>query len=164
MQVKWRSKLTVPAVEGIALFCAVCIALVLLIAGMGKMLHPVEALESFDQIVSVLEFILLGMVLYFRNHFLTWMLCACIFSSWGGYAAFWYFLELPCSCMGTALQIPTILTLLMDVLFFSVSLCVASFLGAKRDILYSAFLVCLFLSLAGFAFAEQIYRYFILNV
>ncbi len=157
-----KSLLVPKTAHGIALTCAVCIGLVLLIAAMGKMLYPVEALKSFDQVVSAIEFLILGLVLYFRVQWKMWAGCAGMFSAWGGYAAFWYFLELPCSCMGTALQIPTLFSLLLDVLFFALSFGTAFLLGAKKQVLYTVFLGCLFLSLAGFAFAEQVYRYFIL--
>lgn len=147
--------------DGVILSVAACIATVLLIAAIGKFLYPLESMENFERVVSILEFFLLGAVLYFRRHWQLWLLCAAVFSAWGGYALFWYLLELPCSCMGSMVHIPTIFSIIADLAFFSASLILARATGAKRDFLYLSILLGFYFALAGFAFGEGIYHHYL---
>jgi len=147
--------------DGVILCVAVSIATVLLIAAIGKFLHPLESLDSFDRVVSLFEFALLGAILYFRRHWQLWFLTGSVFSAWCGFALFWYFLELPCSCMGTMVHIPTLYSIAADVVFFAVSLSLARLTGAKKEWLYLSILLGFFLTLAGFAFGEGVYRHYL---
>jgi len=86
-----------------------------------------------------------------------WLCAAVIFSGWMGYAFFWENVKLPCGCMGALIHIPPLYAILLDQLFFFLSLLMAYLLGAGKQWLFLGIL-CSFLSnLVGYAFAEWIY-------
>jgi len=149
--------------EKFSLLLALVIAVVLLIAAYAKFFHPLESLKTLDQCVSVVEILLVILLFLFRKRASTWLAAAVLFAAWGGYALFWYYLELPCSCMGAMVEIPSLLSVCVDIFFFLVSLGMGFFLGRKRVSLYLTVLISLFASLMGYAFADWVYKVFILD-
>ncbi len=150
--------------DSIVLFVAILMAAVLLVAAIGKFLHPSKYLKVLDQWISFFEILLLGSILFFRKRPHLWTSVALLFATWAGYALFWYCVRLPCGCMGTKLNIPTAFTLGLDILFVLLSLLMASLLGLKRAALFLCVLFCLVFSLGGFAMGKWLFKSYVLRV
>jgi hypothetical protein len=138
-------------------FFALAIAALLAVAAFGKMFYPIESLEVVDRCVSIFEGIFLVLLLIFRRRVGLWLFSSVVFGSWCGYALHWYFLEVPCSCMGKMLKIPTLFTLSVDLAFVLVSLGMARFLRASGKQIYFTFLCTLMAGLVGYAFSDWVY-------
>ncbi len=143
--------------ERVALFFALFIAVVLAIAAWGKFFYPAELLEVFERWVAGAEVFFLLAILIFRNKWLLWVFAATIFAAWFGYALYWYFLELPCSCMGELLNIPKAFTIFLDGLFFSSSILAAYLLGATSRWMWIGLIFSAIAGLVGYAAAHWIY-------
>lgn len=146
--------------EWIALGVAAVISAVLLLAAVGKFLHPAKYFEGLDRWISVLEVLLLLCILFFRKRLFLWLGAALLFSSWAGYALFWHCVDLPCGCMGSKLNIPTLFSISLDVLFLLVSLFLAYLLGARRH-LFFCFVACIALGLFGFSAGNFVFRHYV---
>lgn len=151
------------SVHKLGLIVAFAIGIILVVAAYGKFFHPLENLKIFDRWVSILEILFVPVIFFFRKRSAMWLSAAAIFAAWCGYASFWCCLQLPCSCMGSLIEMPTTLSIFLDVLFFSLSLVMGFLLGAARAHVYLALLAACFTSLAGYAFADFIYQSFVLN-
>jgi hypothetical protein len=149
------------AAERVALFFACVIAAVLTIAAWGKFFYPAELLIIFERWVGGAEVLFLLAILIFRKKWVFWLFTATIFASWCGYALYWYFLELPCSCMGTMLNIPTAFTMFLDALFFSWSLLSAYLLGAPPRWIAIGLISSVIASFIGYAIAHWVYMAFV---
>jgi hypothetical protein len=149
--------------QTLALILAIVISIVLLIAAYGKFFHPLKALGAFDKGVSIFEVLLVALIIFFRKNWRMWLVVAVIFAAWCGYAIYWYNLQLPCSCMGSMVEIPTPISVSLDVIFCAASLGMSRLLGATRRELYLTLLIAFFLALVGYAFADYIYHSFILG-
>lgn len=137
-----------------ALCAALFISLFLAIAAYGKLFHPAEKLQQLDTAVSALEIALIACLCAFCRRAWMWLLAAVIFGGWAGYAIYWCCLKLPCSCAGSLVAFPSIYALLLDILFFAISIFTAYSLGARPAILYSIILTAFLACLIGYAFAE----------
>jgi hypothetical protein len=144
--------------QRIALCLALIIAFVLSFAAWGKFFYPAEAVKSLDQWVSGFEVLFLLSILLFRKHWQLWMLSAAVFSGWCGYALYLFDLKLPCACMGKMLNIPTIFSITIDLVFFTSSLSLAYLLGARFKWIYFCILTGFMAALIGYASAERIYH------
>lgn len=144
---------------GVTLGSALIVALVLLLAAYGKIFYPAQALEGFDRTVGVLEFVLLGFLLLFRNASLMWLFASVVFASWGGYALFWHLLSIPCCCMGGALHIPSFVSLSIDGLFWVLSLTMARVAGATKRQLMGSLLIGIVAVVLGFFVAEIVHKH-----
>ncbi len=149
--------------NAIALGFAIVIGVVLVIAAFGKMFYPLESLKIIDRSASIFEIILLVLILFFRTEWKIWWGTALVFSAWLGFALFWGTLKLPCACMGSVIRVPTLFSIVVDLLFFFSSLWVANLLGARRKWIYLNLLCSAFACLFGYLFAEWVYHYFILS-
>lgn len=158
-----KSPLTVFNRQHIALFLALLIAFVLSFAAWGKFFYPTEAVKSLDQWVSGFEVLFLLSIILFRKHWQLWMLSSAVFSGWCGYALYLFYLKLPCACMGKMLNIPTISSITIDLVFFTSSLSLAYLLGAGFKWIYLCILTGFMATLIGYAFAERIYLDFLLH-
>ena len=148
----------------VTLYFGWCVCLVLLFAAYQKFIHPKESLKALDLWVSAFEVVFALAILVFRNRWIFWLLASVVFAAWGGYALYWFVLELPCNCMGALVDIPSALSLSLDILLFAFSFFVGFLLGAQKDYLHLSVL-CAFLSaFSGFAFAEWVYHTFILKI
>lgn len=136
---------------------ALAMMMILGLAAYGKWFHPIEVLLIWERSIAVFEICFIIFLWRFRRQIRLWVFSALIFASWGGYATFWYQLELPCSCMGTALHIPTLYMISLDLLFVIASVCCAIEQGgSKKQILIVAGLL-LISAIFGFFLAKQIY-------
>ncbi len=135
----------------------------LLVSLYGKLTFPTEQLVKLDFWVSIFEMCLIGHLLYFRKNWKMWLILAMVFSSWGGYAYFWYSLNKPCHCLGTMIEIPNGVSLSVDVVFFIASLTTSFLLGAKKQWLYISLVLSCLLSFLGFMFANWVYENLILS-
>lgn len=145
--------------SGIALFSALLIGLVLLVAAYGKLFYPTPALEIFDRTIGFLEFIFLVILILFRTEAVVWLVASIIFASWGGYALFWHLSSVPCGCMGGAVHIPSSLSLSIDGLFWILSLTVAQILGSPKRKRIGACLIGVVTATMGFFAAKVVYQY-----
>ncbi len=136
---------------------SIAFAGVLAVAAYGKFFYPTDYLQVVDLWVSLFEVAFLLLILIFRNRARLWLFSSVIFASWCGYAIYWYFLKLPCSCMGEMLKIPTTLTLSLDGGFVFVSLWMARRLGASNRQIYLTILSVLMAALVGYAFGDWVY-------
>ncbi len=118
--------------ERLALCWGGVIALALIIAAYGKIFFPVESLKIFDRCTGIGEVLFAVAILVFRKKWQLWIFSSTLFASWCGYALYWYFLELPCSCMGEMFTIPTLLSICLDALFFVPLLVVGLFVGREQ--------------------------------
>lgn len=143
--------------ERVALFFAFVMAAVLAVAAWGKFFYPAELLKVFDRWVAGAEVFFLLAIFIFRKKWFLWLLAAAVFASWCGYAIYWHFLELPCSCMGTMLNIPTAFTIFLDALFFSSSMLAAYLLGARPGWMGIGLISAAIAGGTGYAVAHWIY-------
>lgn len=153
---------SVQKTEAVSLLSAVVVSGILLVAAYGKMFFPSEKLIALDFAVSIFEIILLSMLILYRNRWEMWVIAGLVFSCWGGYSLFWYQVELPCTCMGASVSIPEGFTLALDAFFYSLSLCIAFLLGAKKRWLYLSLFNGLLFGMGGYAFANLIYHRWVL--
>lgn len=144
--------------DRLVLVLSIIIGAVLAISAWGKLFYPAQYVKTLDHWASGIEALLLVMIFLFRKHWQLWLSAAVLFASWCGYALFWYCLKLPCSCMGAMLTIPTVFSIVLDVLFFGSSLFAAYLLGAKRNWLYATVFLGLVVGLGGYFFASWIYQ------
>ena len=140
--------------ERIALFLAWMIGLILAIAAWGKFFYPAEYVKTLDQWASGFEVLFLLVIIYFRKSWQLWAASAVVFAGWCGYALSWCFLQLPCSCMGEMLNIPSAFSISLDLFFFTSSLIVSRLLGAMPRWIYLSVLSGLMAALIGYAFAD----------
>jgi hypothetical protein len=145
-------------IERVTLVAALVTALILAAAAYGKFFYPVEALKTFDRAVSGFEVLFILFILMFRRRFAMWCAASVIFAAWGGYALFWCKLEVPCSCMGTLVEIPSLLSICVDGVLLIVSLGLSYLLGAGRQKLYLCVLLSSLAVLVGYSMAEWIYE------
>lgn len=160
----YKNKLHNSLYKQIILICSILISLLLGAAAFGKIFFPAELIQPFDRTVGALECVLLITLLFLRYTPWIWLTAACIFAAWGGYALFWYFLELPCSCMGTKLNIPTCYAILLDVLFCFASFTFAKWLGAKKAWIVFCIFVCVCTATIGYIAAGWIYKNWIVRL
>jgi hypothetical protein len=148
--------------SALAWILVLAMSITLLVAAYGKLVYPIESLKKLDQGVGILEILLVLLIFCFRKKYWIWLGLAVLFACWGGYATFWYRLQLPCHCMGSLVEIPSFLSILLDALFYLLSLSLAWLLGAKKNDLVLFFFVSCLAYLLGYACAEWVYRNFIL--
>src|SRR3990172_891780 len=141
----------------IALAAALVLAFILITAAVGKIFYPSKLLARLDFVVGVFEICFTIMLIVGRRLWQVWIAAALIFASWLGYSVFWYYLELPCSCMGKLIELPKGFTIFLDLFFFFLSLWLAQLLGAKNKIIYLAFLLGFLFALMGAAFGDWVY-------
>lgn len=149
--------------NNLPLIFALAVAALLAVAAYGKYFYPAESLEPIECWVSLFEVLLLVAILIFRNQPTLWLFSAVIFGGWCGYALFWYFVELPCSCMGEMLKIPTGLSVSLDVVLIAMSLFLARYLLATGKAIYFSFLAALMASLVGYSFGDWVFKTFVAN-
>jgi hypothetical protein len=145
-------------IERALLFTTLFLSSFILIAACGKLLSPGERLPFMDYAISFFELILIGCLAAFRKWVDMWLVAGLIFATWGGYSLFWTWAVLPCSCMGTAITLPNGFTLMIDALFFILSISMAFLLGANRRRLFLTGVNALIFFSAGFGFAEWIFH------
>jgi hypothetical protein len=150
-------------IERAALISALLIGIVLAVAAWGKFFHPAEDLRSLDRWISGVEVLFLLALFFWRAHWPVWTGASILFAGWFGYALCGYCLELPCSCMGEQLNIPTAFSLTLDLLFFIVSLVLSYLLSTRSQWIYFGFLCALMAALVGYAFAGGIYASVLLD-
>lgn len=150
--------------ERVALYVALFIGLIVAIAAWGKLLYPAEWLKTPDRLVGGFELIFLFALVGLRKYWMLWLASAAVFASWGGFAIYGYCLDLPCSCMGARLNIPTVLSISIDATFFVLSLAMAFLLGAKLKWLSGGLLVGFATALVGYACADCLYSAILLQV
>ncbi len=134
------------------------VSCVLVMAACGKLFYPAEFVKNLDRWVGSFELIFILLILCSRNFFALWLFASYVFAAWGGYVLYWYFLKLPCHCMGAMLNIPTLLSILVDILFCALSLILAHLLGAKRKWIYLSALFCLMAMGIGYFFGSYVYE------
>ena len=144
--------------ERIALCASVVISAVLAIAACGKMFYPSEYLTTLDRWISVFEVLFLLAIVFFRKRWQMWAAASMIFAGWGGYALYWFCIELPCACMGKMLNIPSAFSISFDVIFFVLSLAIAFLLGARMRWIYFCILAGCVAFLMGYACADCVYK------
>lgn len=144
--------------EKIALYASLVIACVLAIAAFGKMFYPSEYLKTLDRWISVFEILLLFTIVIFRRRWQLWLTGSSIFAAWGGYALYWCCVKLPCACMGKMLNLPSAISISLDVIFFVASLGIAYLLGCRLRWIYLSLITGSLAILAGYVFASLVYK------
>jgi len=140
-------------------FCsAIIIAVVLMAAAMGKIFFPPEEIEWFYFSIGMLEIGLIACLLIFFKKWITWILLALIFASWGGYAFFWMSAHLPCSCMGSRVEFPPQFSFYVDVVFWGLTTCMGYLLGASRIIVRMILIASFFLGWGGYELASFVFK------
>lgn len=151
------------AVAALPLLAAIGIGSVVLVAAYGKMFFPSEELAYLDYSVSIFEVIFLSFLWMYWNRKEMWLATSMVFASWGGYSLFWFLAELPCTCMGEAVSIPKGFTLVLDALFFLISMSLAYFLGLqKRKFLFCICNAGIFFAV-GYVFAKWVFKTLLLD-
>src|SRR5271168_1948048 len=94
------------------------ISLFLGLAAYGKFFYPSVQVEQLDRWTSYFEIAFIAALCLFHLQSGMWLLAAPLFASWGGYAAYWLCLNIPCGCAGTLVDLPSVYALSLDILFF----------------------------------------------
>ncbi len=144
----------------IALFCA----MLLLVTGFSKLVYPEGDLKILDQGIGGFELLVAAVLFFGRKYRSVWYAAILLFSAWGGYALFWFFLKLPCKCMGSLFAMPTVVSMTLDLFCVALSIIAAFLQGAFAKYLYLAQLFGVLMALAGYATADWIYRTLILGL
>jgi hypothetical protein len=144
-------------IRWLTLSAALFISIFLCIAAYGKMFHPMEKIKHLDRFTSIFEILFILSLVAFRKRRGLWLAAAVIFGSWGGYAAFWCCIKMPCSCFGSMISLPSAYALSLDALFFVISCTMALMLGALKRSVYLIMLSAFLGALMGYAFAEWIF-------
>ena len=142
---------------------ALILSLLLLIAAYGKLFYPSEGLYILDYIASVCELVLLANLILYCNRWKMWLIASSVFATWGGYSFFWYQVELPCFCMGASLDLPSGLSLIINGLFYALSMTMVYLLKASRQWFCGGICSACLLAIGGFFFAQWVYHQFVLN-
>ena len=133
------------------------ISIFLAFAAYGKFFYPSIHIEQLDRWTSYFEIAFIVVLFVFRLERVMWLMAAPLFASWGGYAAYWLCLKLPCGCLGTLIQFPSVYALSLDLLFLMVSCGAALLLGATRTLVYLSLLIGCLCALIGYAFADFVF-------
>jgi hypothetical protein len=144
--------------EKMTLCASLAIGAVLFVAAWGKFFHPAELTQTLDRWESIFEILFLLAMIYFRRHWQMWLMAAVIFLTWGGYALYWYQRGLPCGCMGAKLHIPTLYAIVLDLLFFAVSLALAYLLKRRSTWALLGVLFSAIGALMGYFVAGRVYE------
>lgn len=150
-------------VQAVSLLSVLFLSSIILVAAFGKLFSPSDDFPALDIFVSFFEMVLIGSLILFRNRLEIWFIASLVFASWGGYSLFWYLAELPCSCMGESIYVPHGFSLVMDALFFSLSLCVAYLLGACKKSIALVMVNSVIFSAGGYALGKWIFEYILLD-
>ncbi len=150
-------------VQVFSLFSALLLSSVILIAGLGKIFSPNDDRSILDMGVGFFEIGLIISLILCRNQIQIWLIASVVFALWGSYSLFWYLTELPCSCMGESIYVPHGFSLVIDILFFSLSFCTAYWLGAPKKNLTLLFVNALIFMAGGYALAKWVFEYILLN-
>lgn len=145
-------------IERALLFSTLFLSSFILVAAYGKFISPGEKLPFMDYSISFFELVLIGCLAAYRKWIEMWLVAALIFATWGGYSLFWTLAVLPCSCMGSAVTLPNGFTLMIDALFFTLSMTMAFLLGVGRKRLILVAVNAAIFALAGFAFADWVFH------
>jgi len=146
------------SVNWLVLIVSLLIGAVLALAAWGKLFYPAKLLKTLDQWIGVFEIVFLLAMILLRKQRWLWLGASNIFAAWGGYAVYWCCLKLPCNCMGAMLNIPSVLSISMDLVFYAACLALSFFLGTTRVQLYLSILCSFMMALVGYAFADWIYQ------
>lgn len=111
-------------------------------------------MQQLDRYTSYFEIAFIGVLCFFHLHSAMWLIAAALFASWGGYATYWLCLKLPCGCVGTLIDLPSLYALSLDAAFFVISCSAALLLGVARSVLYLGVLIGCLCALIGYAFAD----------
>lgn len=140
---------------------AVIIGLVLLTAAICKFIYPWEVVHHLEKSVAAFELVfVLALACFFRKTWI-WLFSSQVFAAWAGYSLFWIFQALPCSCMGRAFELPKGVLFGADILFFALSLWVASKLGSSKHKILFFLGLGLVLAILGFFFGKWVVDHYI---
>lgn len=139
-----------------ALVSALLIAGILTITAFAKLFYPSDVLRILDFSTGIFELIFLCVLVIFHRFWQIWAFCACVFSSWGGYALYWAIKGLPCGCMGKLMPLPKEVALGLDSFFALLSLFLVYCLSNKRGRLSKCLFFVIFSALGGFYFARLV--------
>jgi membrane-associated HD superfamily phosphohydrolase len=137
----------------LTLSSVVLISFFLLIAVYGKLFYPNERLKQVDLLACSIEITLIIFLCIFHMRYAMWLIAALLFSSWAGYAFYWYYLKLPCNCAGSVITFSSAFALLLDVLF-----------GASIGLMYLTLLCACLFFLLGYVFADWVFHTKILEM
>ncbi len=147
-----------------SLYFSLTISAVLVLAAVGKILYPSEFLKTLDRWIGAFELLFVPAIIYFRKRWQMWTVAAVIFAAWGGYALYWHCLELPCSCMGASLHIPTKYSISFDALIFVGSLFLGYRLKGVIEWTCLGVLSGCMSALVGYAFADWVYTFMVVRM
>jgi len=160
-----RSNRTMPSgLKKICFFASICLIIPLGLAAVGKIFFPSRYFTILYPTIGYFECVFIALILLFRKKPWLWGLMAVILATWAGYAAAWYTVDFPCSCLGKLLDIPTIWVFCFDVLgslcSFGIFFLLTRFLKIGKA--YWILLACIIVSSAplGFVFGKWLYADF----
>ncbi len=150
-------------VQVVSLLSALFLSSVIFVAALGKLFFPNDDLRILDIAISFFEMGLIACLIIYRNQIEMWLITLMVFALLSGYSLFWFLIELPCFCMGESIYVPHGFSLVIDVLFFSLSLCVAFLLGARKKSLTLFVINSAIFMLGGYTLAKWIFETILLT-
>ncbi len=150
-------------IRGFALATALILFLSLWVAAIGKIFYPNDFLVELDVGVGIFEVVLACLLLLFYRRWEIWAVVGIVLATWGGYSLFWLFQELPCSCLGKLMVLPTGFSFGFDVLFFAAAVLLSYFFGISRKVLYLFFAIAVLMGIAGYFFGKWIYQNYLIT-
>ena len=142
---------------------ALIISSILLVAAFGKIVFPPSFLKIFFCGIGFFEIFLGFILLFFHRYFQIWCILASVFALWGGYAMFWAMVGLPCACFGKIMEISPKISLLLDLIFFTLSLYMAYYLGLSPSKGRLLVVLSIFFAMVGFLAGYAINNFIIVE-
>jgi hypothetical protein len=148
--------------HGCALAVALILFLSLIVAATGKIFYPHDLLLWLERGVGFFEVVVACLLLFFYRNWHMWAGMSLILASWAGYSLFWLFQKLPCSCLGTLMELPGGCTFSFDVFFFFAAMLLNYFLGIGKVAFYAVLCVSALVGVGGYFVGDWVYQTFLL--
>ena len=138
------------------------ISVILLVAAIAKILRPWDLLVLIDRGGAVFEIFFAIALLLFNQRAWMWLFSSVVFANWAGYSLFWTIQELPCTCMGTLVEVPRGFFLGLGLIFFVSSILLAYFHSWNKQEITWFLLFSLVFGVFGYFFGKWAYIEYVL--
>jgi hypothetical protein len=146
----------------ISFFASFLIAILLFATAVAKLLHPWDMVAIIDRGGAVFEIFFASALLIFHQRSWMWLASSLVFAAWAGYSFFWTIQHLPCSCMGTLVEVPRGFFFGLDLVFCAGSLMLAYYMNRSKKEIYWYLLFSLVMGVMGFIFGRWVYEEYVL--
>ncbi len=130
----------------------------LVIAAVMKFFSPADSVRTLEKAVAFFELALAGVLVVFYAESYIWAAVGCLFSSWSGYAFFWFMHKLPCGCLGKWVHVPTSATFVFDLFCVALGFILTYLLGLRSKVLVVLCLLAAAFAVGSYFLAGWVYH------